>query len=807
MTKHKHLETKSRPAQRREILALAAVVFVAAILRLVNLGYESLWYDEINITSNASAAHSFSDVLQRVEQFDGATPLHDLLLAGWLRFGTSEFMARFPSFAAGLATVVLIYVLGRRVFNAQIGLLAALLLALSRFHVQYSQEVRYYTLFGMLTLCSIITFLRFIERRTLPRWTMVVVSHALCLYSAYFTAFFVAFEGIYATYLLVRDRVSRTAKRMMMWRTYFALGAAMSLTVLLFLPWYSYATVGEPVTGELHTALDWRWLMSVLRPMTAGSQWSVVVFMVAFVAGLIYCVRSRCHEGVLLALISVLSPFASLALVNRVGSYFAIRYFLFAFPVFLLLVAAGIAGAAELLGVLVKRVIPRHVESACAWTIALILFVPLDAFDLRQYYKAHRTDWKRAAAYLDRNVGADDLVVSMKAFDGAFCLKYYARPELNDQIVDVRDLITWYRGTTDSPHPAVAVPSTVWFVAPAMPSFDPALFDVVSFPRVKVVSRKGPAENWNDVWGLVADYVTKGARVTPYYRERMLSELSSMHGGLGQNKDAYGAAQELVRQNPQRASYQRQLGAVAVKVGELDVAEQAFRKTLELDPTSYAFSQLADLMQGAGRLDEAVEVVKNAIAAKDEPYRRTWLAMIYAKAGRNGLAEETFRSVTAMQPDYPYAHFRFGQFCAAHGRLDEAVAEYRTVLELDPKNNVFNFLVNILLGMGKRDEAIEVVRRAVAAKDEPYRRVCLGMVYSASGKHDLGEQEFLRAVQMQPDYEYAHYRLGQFYAMHGRQDEAVAELETVLRLNPDPERVKAVQAMLKKLRESGVSAQ
>jgi tetratricopeptide (TPR) repeat protein len=528
----------------------------------------------------------------------------------------------------------------------------------------------------------------------------------------------------------------------------------------------------------------------------------------AFLVGVVYSVRLRRHEAVLFALVSVLSPFAVFLLVNRFGYFFNTRQILFALPSFLLIVAAGIAAAGNLLGSLAKRFASRDLRAGSAWAIALLVFVPLNAADVHHYYRDHRgvPDWKHAVEYLETNVGHDDLVVSMKAFDGAFCMKYYARPELHERIVDVRDLIEWH-GRWTSSRGGNAVPSTVWFVCRSMPKVDPAEFSVVSFPHLRVVRRNEPVENWQDFWAVVPDHVATAARATGYYRGPVLSELSTMLTALGRNESAYETVRNLARQFPDRVSYQKQLGAVAVKVGELTVAENAFRATLEIDPKSYAFSELAGLLRGTGRTDEAVEVVKKAVTAKDEPYRRIWLAMMYDEDGKDDLAEETFRSVTAMQPDYPYAHFRFGQFCAAHGRLDEAVAEYRTVLELDPTNNVFNFLANVLLGMGKRDEAIEVVRRAVAVKDEPYRRVCLGMVYSASGKHDLGEQEFLRAVEMQPGYEYAHYRLGQFYAMHGRRDEAVAEFETVLRLNPGPERVEAVQAQLEKLaaRESAAN--
>jgi tetratricopeptide (TPR) repeat protein len=463
---------------------------------------------------------------------------------------------------------------------------------------------------------------------------------------------------------------------------------------------------------------------------------------------------------------------------------------------------------AELMSALVRRFPSRSIGAACAWAVALLVFVPLGAIEVVRYHKDYRgtPDWKHAALYLCRNVGGEDLMVSMKAFDGAFCLEYYARAELHDQIVDVKDLPEWQHRWRNL-RGADTLPRNVWFLSPKMAELDRDLFAVVAFPNLKIVRGENVAGTWNGLWRLVTEQVLAASKATGYERGRVLSELGEMLAAVGKGASAYEVVRDLASRYPHMPNYQRQFGEVAVKLGKLDVAEQAFRATLELDPESYAFSQLADVLLRLGKRDEAVEVVRKAVAAKDEPYRRTWLGLVYAVAGKHDRAEEELRRAIAMAPDYAYAHYRFGQFCAARNRLDDAVSEYRTALRLDPASPAFGLLADILVGTRRYDEAETVIRDAIAVKDEPYRRVRLGMVYAGSGKFDLAEQQYLKAIAMEVDYEYAHYRLAQLYVMLGRKGEAVAEYETVLRLKPDADRVKAVQAELDKLRKGGPSGE
>src|SRR5919198_4964453 len=107
-----------------------------ALLCLPNLGAPSLW--DIDEGNNAEAAREMLGCGNWVVptfnyqlRVDKPALLYWLQAAAYRAFGVNEFAARLPSALAALATVLMAYELGRRMFGAGTGLLAGLILASS----------------------------------------------------------------------------------------------------------------------------------------------------------------------------------------------------------------------------------------------------------------------------------------------------------------------------------------------------------------------------------------------------------------------------------------------------------------------------------------------------------------------------------------------------------------------------------------------------------------------------------------------------------------------------------------------------
>ena len=159
-----------RRGRRWYIAGCVTVVLVALFLRAYDLGSQSFWIDEINVTTFVRSGHLFSDLRDRGGPFE--PPLHFLtvLAALELPFGF-ETAARIPSMLFGTLEVFALILLTREVTNRRdTALVAGLLLAVAPFVVRYSQENRYYVMFSALSLLSWWLLMRALRLRRVSHW-------------------------------------------------------------------------------------------------------------------------------------------------------------------------------------------------------------------------------------------------------------------------------------------------------------------------------------------------------------------------------------------------------------------------------------------------------------------------------------------------------------------------------------------------------------------------------------------------------------------------------------------------------------
>lgn len=214
-------------SDRRADALAVAIVFVGAAARLYGLAAESLTSDEA-YSLHFVRSYGPAEFLARYPTIDPHPPLYYLLLDGWTTlFGTSEFVARFPSAAFGVAAIAVTYLLGRRAFDGRVGLVAAALLALSTLHVYHSQEVRMYGLHAFAVALSTYAFVLAVESPTRRRVAAYAAATILLLYTHVFAAFTVLAHVLALS--LYRHRALRTldVDRLRPWLgAYLAVGLA-----------------------------------------------------------------------------------------------------------------------------------------------------------------------------------------------------------------------------------------------------------------------------------------------------------------------------------------------------------------------------------------------------------------------------------------------------------------------------------------------------------------------------------------------------------------------------------------------------
>jgi len=216
-----HRGARRDPA-RAALLALVALTLVGAALRIAN-AVQDLFADEL-ATYWIVSAHDLAGVVRTVATDAEITPPLSFILS-WLtsRGGLSPFLVRLPAVVAGIATIPLVYRLGRRTVGRPAGLLAAALTTFSPFMILYSAEARGYGLLMALLVVSTLALLAALESGSRGWWATYVICVCLAMYTHYTAAFVL---GVQLAWALWRHPARRV-------RLVVTTGVA----GLLYLPW------------------------------------------------------------------------------------------------------------------------------------------------------------------------------------------------------------------------------------------------------------------------------------------------------------------------------------------------------------------------------------------------------------------------------------------------------------------------------------------------------------------------------------------------------------------------------------------
>jgi 4-amino-4-deoxy-L-arabinose transferase-like glycosyltransferase len=191
----------ARRAQRRVPAwwPLAALVVLAAILRLATLDEQSFWYDEaftpVHVLHNGLGA-----TLRAVLHSENTPPLWYVI--AWLDvrvLGDGALALRLPSALAGVLTVPVVWAIGeqlagppiedRPAIGRRVALIGAAIVAVNPLLVWYSQEARAYGLFVLFSALAMLCFVRAAREPTSGRFAAFALSGSLALLTHYFAVF------------------------------------------------------------------------------------------------------------------------------------------------------------------------------------------------------------------------------------------------------------------------------------------------------------------------------------------------------------------------------------------------------------------------------------------------------------------------------------------------------------------------------------------------------------------------------------------------------------------------------------------
>lgn len=189
---------------------LGAVLLAGAWVRLYALPRESPWHDEALtiLHLDSPSLPAYLDRVMTQDPIPRLAPAYYVVQYAWSRVcGVSVAAVRTLSALFGIAAIALLYTLGRRLFGAGAGLLAALALSLSMVNIYYAQEIRFYAMTNLLALGSMWAFVRVFEDGRRRDWGLLLLCSALLFWTHSVAPLLLLPQGVY---LLLFHRRGRT---------------------------------------------------------------------------------------------------------------------------------------------------------------------------------------------------------------------------------------------------------------------------------------------------------------------------------------------------------------------------------------------------------------------------------------------------------------------------------------------------------------------------------------------------------------------------------------------------------------------
>jgi tetratricopeptide (TPR) repeat protein len=261
---------------------------------------------------------------------------------------------------------------------------------------------------------------------------------------------------------------------------------------------------------------------------------------------------------------------------------------------------------------------------------------------------------------------------------------------------------------------------------------------------------------------------------------------------LDNNEPASAQAllENAVRTPPESPEAHYDLGILLLSKNQYENAVREFGRAVQLDPAPAQYSmRLAEaliLWKHYGTALEFLNAVKDRFAAL--PDYRYKVGLAYYGLHRFPDAIAQFDRIARDQPNLELVHFFLGNSYVAVGNLQQAVAEFRKAIALQPRNAVFYTAIAQALRKASddTDEAIEDLEKALSldgsdAQSKQELALCLEKKRNYGRAQELLEQ----VIRQEPELVSAHVALARIYYRQRKKAEGDREGAIVSRLQSE----------------------
>lgn len=376
----------SKVTKQKNILGIilaSLITLLGFVLRIYHIGESGFWTDEAG-QAVAAMQPSFEGTLSIIRQHAMAMPL-DYLITKWIiSFSISEGIMRLPAALWGALAILANYFFIRMICDEQkerLAILAALILCLSPYQIEYSQEMRFYAALVFFYSLSNLLLFRALKHSNYINWTIYVLLTAMGSYFHPYVLLTVVNGLLYIVMGMgfsTAKELSRMGKEDIRIALKGIIGYFTISTIalfLLFLPGYLFFGGNETYQYTLtqFAKLDWSLLVGLgLRAkhtlnLPAFGLWHVLLIGTAII-GLCYIIKSNPYRNALILLLSTSTQIIVIIGLDLWKNYFfSPRQIIHLAPIMMLLSAIGLVG-------IIDKIKNRGVQLGILGAFSFILF-------------------------------------------------------------------------------------------------------------------------------------------------------------------------------------------------------------------------------------------------------------------------------------------------------------------------------------------------------------------------------------------------------------------------------------------------
>ncbi len=291
---------------------------------------------------------------------------------------------------------------------------------------------------------------------------------------------------------------------------------------------------------------------------------------------------------------------------------------------------------------------------------------------------------------------------------------------------------------------AANIPEFVPIAANSIAEIKEQFLDAYSFLRAGMAN-----ERTGDYPGAVRSY-RRGLEVEPENPE-ILNALGFSLFQQGKSSEAVGALEKAIEADPKHWKAHNNLALASIELGELEVAEAHFRESLEIEPQPAIYSDLGFVLERQGLADEAAEMYRKSLALDPGSASAHFnLAGSLARRAEYVEAERHFRAALAERPNAE-THTGLGFVLRQQGRMDEAVASLRAAIKSHPEHApAYDRLGTVLIEQGKTEEAATAYRQLIEVRPSAAAHRKLAEILMGLGRSDEARKEMELAKALEP---------------------------------------------------------